>query len=153
YSSLSMWTPTSGWSLIVLSSGFSVTRSTICHSVIAISRSQVWLVALQVPAHLPGLHAFAALGAPRPASLGQSTDGEVPGRGCSFHCAVSTVKVLSGRVRSKLVTSELMSPQPPTDRAAAAIADNAIVRMSKPFLLSKYRSGYHRARLRLPRVA
>src|SRR4051794_38099561 len=116
-----------GSSLIDLSSGFSITRSTFCDRLTSSDSSQVLGGA--------GLHTpeQPMAQACRTAELHTVSDEHDSARTLSasacftFQPLASIVNFLSGSVRSKLVTSELIRPQPP-ELATAPIPSAAIIK-------------------------
>src|ERR1700759_2867073 len=116
-----------GSSLIDLSSGFSGTRSTFCDRLASIDRSQVLGVAvLHAPEQPIGQASWTA-------ELHIVSDEHDCARTLSasacftFQPLASIVNFLSGSVRSKLVTSELIRPQPP-ELATAPSPSPAIIK-------------------------
>src|SRR5262245_45388627 len=115
YFTLSTVTLMTGSSLIDLRSGDSITRFTDCIRLTSSDRSQV-LAALQLPEQ-PVMHTWLTA---ELHTAGLELQDRVVNRSASdwftFQPLASIVNFFSGSMRSKLVTSELMSPQPGTAR-------------------------------------
>src|ERR1043166_1370524 len=121
--------------LMVWSSGCSFTRSTDCDRLMSSDISQKPLVMLQVPVqptghaavtaepHTPGDEAH-----DRPWSLPSGVNSGLGLAVSTFQLLASIVNFLAGSVRSKLVTSELISPQPGTTPSHSTAAATRTVR-------------------------
>src|SRR5437016_14378459 len=105
-----------GSSLIEASSGFSVTRLTVCLRLTSSVRSHIFVDVLHVPPQ-PIEHAIDTADMHTVGMLLQFVCRNCIALAWSmFQLDVSTLKFLSGSVRSKFVTSELISPQPVTSK-------------------------------------
>src|ERR1041384_4013716 len=119
YVTLSILTLITGSLLMLSSSGFSFIRSTCCDRLMSSDISQESLVVLQVPVQPIGHAAITAELHTDWFAL-HDTDFSLPSAVnrmlafavSTFQLLASIVNFLSGNVRSKLVTSELISPQP-----------------------------------------